>query len=86
MSFSMLYDDVLTTEEKTENAKSVIEVSAFTCDEVTVTAAPSFTDTTIGIKGDDEQSLDAPQQMSKAPERIAQTLKLEQLRLEAYAL
>lgn len=87
MSFSMLYDDVLTTAEKNENGKTVMEVSAFTCDEVTVTAIPSFTDTSIGIKADDGQSpADAPQQMSKAPERIAQALKLEQYRLNAYTL
>lgn len=86
MSFSMLYDDVLTTEEKTENGKTVIEVAKFSCDEVTVTAAPSFTDTNIEILADGEETLAAPQQMSAAPERIAQALKLEQLRLDAFAL
>lgn len=89
MSFSMLYDDVLVTTSKTENGQDIMEVSAFTCDEVTVTAIPSFTATSIQVQNDSGTPAD-PMAMAharqSAPERTAQALKLEQLRLKSCIL
>jgi len=83
MSFSMLWDDVLVTTEKTENGVDILEVSAFTCDEVTVTGIPSFVDTSVVVKSDDAPA--APATLSRAsiraPDRIAQALQLEKLAL-----
>ena len=78
MSFSMLYDDVLVTTSKTENDQDIVEVSAFTCDEVTVTAIPAYTGTSIGVKHDDLARL-----RNNAPERVSQSLKLARLELAA---
>lgn len=94
MSFSMLYDDTLVTTTKTENGLEILEVSAFTCDEVTVTAIPSFSATSISVKSDAADSGDTedstPQQLTRyareAPERAAQAIKLQQLQLNAYTL
>jgi HK97 family phage prohead protease len=86
MSFSMLFDDVLQSAEINENGATIMEVSKFTCDEITVTAIPSFDDTNIQIKSASDQSIDLPTQYSAAPERVGQSLKLEQLRLDAYQM
>jgi HK97 family phage prohead protease len=86
MSFSMLLDDVLESAEINEGGVTIMEVSKFTCDEVTVTAIPSFADTNVGVKAAADQSIDQPQQYSAAPERVAQALKLEQLQLASIQL
>jgi len=84
MSFSMLWDDVLVTTDRTENEVEIMEVSAFTCDEVTVTAIPSFTQTSIGVQeaedGKDEEL--ARKTAQNTPERTAQSLKLQKLALD----
>ena len=83
MSFSMLWDDVLVTTDRTENGVEIMEVSAFTCDEVTVTAIPSFTQTSIGVQepaaGADEEL--ARKNSGATPERTAQGLKLQSMAL-----
>lgn len=92
MSFSMLFDDALVTTNKTENDMEVLEVSAFTCDEVTVTAIPAFTATSISVKADETpvQSPAEPAAMAQvrdiAPERIAESLKLGQMKLNHYSM
>jgi hypothetical protein len=85
MSFSMLFDDVLVTTTKTESGVEIMEVSAFTCDEVTVTAIPSFTATTIGVQEPEAQP-DEPLAMARntpaaTPDRTAQALRLASLDL-----
>jgi hypothetical protein len=87
MSFSMLFDDVLKYEiVKSDNDDETMIVSAFSCDEVTITPIPSFIETTIGVQAGDSQSATTPLNMSAAPERIAQAMKLEQLRLNSISL
>jgi hypothetical protein len=87
MSFSMLFDDDLEYEiVKADNDGETMVVSKFNCDEVTITPIPSFIETTIGVQADDGQSAGDPLNMSAAPERIAQAMKLEQLRLNSISL
>ncbi len=51
MSFSMLWDDVLEYDIiDADSENEIMEVKKFTCDEVTVTAIPSFIQTTVGIQ------------------------------------
>lgn len=89
MSFSMLYDDVLETAKKHENGQDIMEVSAFTCDEVTVTAIPSFTATSIQVQNG-AKTTDDPAELARtrqaAPERVQQAIKLERLHLESIKL
>jgi HK97 family phage prohead protease len=86
MSFSMLFDPKPEFTTKSEGGIEIQEVSSFSCDEVTVTAIPSFTETTIGLAG--EQDADDKSDTAAAPEpvqasaRVEQTIRLERLRLE----
>ena len=56
-----------------EDGQEILEAEAFECDEITVTAAPAFTQTTIDIKPD------AAQPSYSA--RVAQAIELERHRL-----
>lgn len=95
MSFSMLFDEKLVTTNKTESGQDVMEVSAFTCDEVTITAIPAFTATSISVKAD-ETPVQAPATQAEpaamahirndAPERVAESLKLQQMKLNHYSV
>lgn len=51
MSFSMVTSPIFT--DTVENGETIMNVSSFVCDEVTITPIPAFVDTTIGIKEDD---------------------------------
>jgi HK97 family phage prohead protease len=87
MSFAMLMDGIQ-AEEKMENGKRILEVASYMSDEVTVTAIPAFTGTSIDVQ--DQQS-SGPVQLSRgrgevAPERIAQSLLLERYKLDALTL
>lgn len=94
MSFSMLYDDILVTTNKTENGQDIVEVSAFTCDEVTVTAIPAFTATSITVKTADkpapdrpaEASVETPRTENHASARAAHALRLQQMKLNHLSL
>lgn len=48
MSFAMV--DLTDAVESTENGETILNVSKFTADEVTITPIPSFTETTIDVK------------------------------------
>ncbi len=80
MSFSMLLDDNYASESITEGGIDIEQVTSFLCDEVTVTAIPAFTYTSIGVQSDsDDESDDEP----VAPfARIEQSIRLDRLRLE----
>jgi HK97 family phage prohead protease len=89
MSFSMLWDGIEYDVRDADTDDEVMEVKSFLCDEVTVTAIPSFTDTTIGLKdgqadADDEQPAESKPEPAYA--RIEQTIRLERLRLENLTL
>ncbi len=89
MSFSMRLDKPLESINKNENGVEVMEVSSFFCDEVTVTAIPSFTDTAIGLKDDadpDDDEPEAPTPPATASARIEQSNRLERLRLDNLTL
>jgi uncharacterized protein len=86
LSFSMLYNDVLESTQINEGGATILQVAKFTCDEITVTAIPSFADTNVQIKADAAQSDGEAQQYSAAPERVAQALKLEQMKLASIQL
>ena len=62
MSFLMLMGDGnFKGKVKTENGQQVMEVSQFTCPEVSVTIIPSFSGTSIGITEDDACECDCPE-------------------------
>jgi len=73
MSFSMANGFEDYTEEK-RGDQFIINVSKFTCDEVTITGIPAFTNTSIGVKPEEEE--DEP-----TPARIAAAARLHSLRL-----
>ena len=85
MSFSMLFDSILQYEIKTEGGIEIQDVSAFTCDEVTVTGAPSFDSSSVEVQ-DDADDDNATTSAETAYARIEQSIKLEQLRLQSIAL
>jgi HK97 family phage prohead protease len=75
MSFSMANGFEDYSEEKVGD-QYILNVTKFTCDEVTVTARPAFTGTSIEVKPDDDETEDAP-----ATNRIAAASTLQALRL-----
>lgn len=84
MSFSMLWDGIEYDVKDADTDDEVMEVKSFLCDEVTVTAIPSFTDTSIGVQGADAADPTNPTEPKADPAyaRIEQTIRLERLRLE----
>lgn len=91
MSFAMT--DAPEANKVVENGVNILDVTGFTCDEVTVTAIPAFADTTIDVAEDDEPEEIAPQQLSAAKnvdevmqEHARQTAKLEAYKLSLYRL
>jgi hypothetical protein len=77
MSFSMANGFEDYTEEK-KGDQFIINVSKFTCDEVTITGIPAFTGTSIGVKPEEEDN-------KPAPARIAAAARLHSLRLAMLA-
>jgi HK97 family phage prohead protease len=96
MSFAMI--GTPDASEVTEAGQTILNVAKFDCDEVTVTAIPAFTATSIDVKEDDvpEDAAAGPSQMSAAKkmddeangkkERNREKRKLEELRLALYRL
>lgn len=92
MSFSMVTSPVAT--ETVEGGETILNVSSFVCDEVTITPIPAFTDTTLDVKEDDRPEEDA--EMSKdnedededesKPNFASHVLKLAKLRLDMMRL
>jgi HK97 family phage prohead protease len=80
MSFSMVNGFEKYAESKDATGKKIVDVSQFTCDDITITPIPAFDATTIGPKDDDD---DDEEDMSQAPTpvRIGASAKLHQLRL-----
>lgn len=81
MSFAMVGEP--DSQETTENGQTVVTVSRFECDEVTVTPIPAFVQTSIGIQADNVPE-DEPQDYSR--ELTPHLLKLEAYRLSNYRL
>jgi HK97 family phage prohead protease len=79
MSFSMV--DAPAGELVTENGGKVLNVTAFTCDEVTITAIPAFTDTSVGIEEDDEPEDEPPAAAAGFSARQRQTIQLARFRI-----
>ena len=78
MSFSMVNGFEDYTEEK-QGENYIINVSKFTVDEVTITAIPAFTGTSIDLKPDeDDEDEDEPE---TAPARVDAASQLRALRL-----
>lgn len=97
MSFAMV--EAPTSEEKTEGGETVLTVSDFLCDEVTVTAIPAFEETTIGVKvetaadqaqpdqaAESQQSLPEKKSDESTKERDEHSRKLHAYRLSAITL
>lgn len=86
MSFSMLWQGIEYDVKDADTDNEVMEVKSFLCDEVTVTAIPSFTSTAIGLKDDqdpDDDEEETAEPADTAHARIEQTIRLEQFRLDA---
>jgi HK97 family phage prohead protease len=82
MSFSMANGFEEFTEEKTGD-KTILTVTKFTCDEVTVTAIPAFASTTIAKEFDDEKDDDEDDDDDEDyGDRAKQSARLDKLRLE----
>lgn len=88
MSFSMLFDPAPESSTKNEGDIEIEEVSSFWCDEITVTAIPSFTTTSICLQDevDPDDAAESPAatpatETVTASARTEQTIRLEQLRL-----
>ena len=82
MSFSMLYDDALKTEQIREGDTLIeMKVMAFTCDEVTVCVNPGFPQTTVAVKPEPlaQHAADRPRTDIEPP---ANALADDQRRLE----
>jgi HK97 family phage prohead protease len=85
MSFAMIkLTDYVTSKE---NGVEIMNVTAFTCDEVTVTGIPSFTATSIAVAQDPPALPMAASKNSTPPakDRAAQWGKLQQIKLAALA-
>ncbi len=86
MSFAMV--DAPKFAMKTEGKQQIMEISAFTADEVTVTAIPSFTTTSIEIAApapEAEPITASKKSSNKAQDRDAQGWKSEKYRLAGLA-
>jgi HK97 family phage prohead protease len=84
MSFAMT--DAPTAVENVEGDQTYLDVSAFVCDEVTVTPIPAFTETTIAVKPDPQPETFAKKNPGATEERIRQMRKNEEHRLSVLKL
>lgn len=82
MSFAMTTSP--TASEVKEGADTILNVTDFLCDEVTVTAIPAFTSTSIGMAEDDEPE----DEDDTVPEKMAARGEIarERVKVEMYAL
>jgi HK97 family phage prohead protease len=90
MSFSMVSGPE-TSQTVTENDIQIVNVKRFTCDEITVTPIPAFTQTSIAVMSDDSESIDATdpiiEQNPDNTEELRQlSQKLDEYRLHFYNL
>ena len=80
MSFSMANGFEDYTEEKAGD-KFIINVTKFTCDEVTITAIPAFLDTSIGLKNPEAEDA-AEDETPDTSERQKQSARWQKHRLD----
>lgn len=86
MSFSMIQDDAFKAEEIEENGQTILEVTSFLCDEVSVLVDPAFVDTQIEVAADQEPAPE-PSMMAKKDSGIPQEgLGADSLNYQRYKL